>query len=328
MWADVIRIVAILLVILLHTFKVSNENTISAVVSLVLVVFAKICVPLFVMLSGALLLPKQESWRLFFHKRVKRVAIPWITWTIVLFLITQLNSLSFSWETLAELRHAFTAYFTFIPLIICLYLLVPTLRVIVGGGGLAHVSYLVLLWFLGISVLPFARNSMAFPLSVDNGLVTQTVQFSGYLLAGWLLSQVVITKKTTFLAGIGLMIGSILWSAYLVQKNDQLNFTYSSYTSPWVIISSMLTFVFLIQSIPDGNKLPLIGQKLIRLLSQASFGVFLIHNHVIEIVGPFIFGLRFEQLTQNMLLWIIASIVSFSVILLLSQLKPVKKFVT
>ena len=41
-------------------------------------------VPLFIMLSGALLLGKQESISSFFKKRLTRVLIPFVVWTILL----------------------------------------------------------------------------------------------------------------------------------------------------------------------------------------------------------------------------------------------------
>src|SRR6185369_6512634 len=40
-------------------------------------------VPIFVMLSGALLLGKTESYLSFFKKRSAKVLIPWIIWTII-----------------------------------------------------------------------------------------------------------------------------------------------------------------------------------------------------------------------------------------------------
>ncbi len=41
------------------------------------------CVPLFVMISGALLLSKTESLGDFFAKRFQRIAIPFLVWTIL-----------------------------------------------------------------------------------------------------------------------------------------------------------------------------------------------------------------------------------------------------
>ena len=61
--------------------------------------FARGCVPVFVMVSGALLLPKDESYRSFFVKRFKRILIPFVVWTALYLLWERqfyLPSLGFS----------------------------------------------------------------------------------------------------------------------------------------------------------------------------------------------------------------------------------------
>jgi surface polysaccharide O-acyltransferase-like enzyme len=327
-WADVIRIVATLLVVLLHTFKITALDTLQDSTSLYMVTFASISVPIFIMLSGALLLPKMETWRTFFLKRVNRIVVPWVTWTIVVFLVFHADTASFSWQTLSLLSNTFTGSFTYLPLIFCLYLLIPTLRVIVQHSQVSHIAYLISLWFLAVSVLPFVRNTMAFPLSIDNGLVTQTVRFSGYLLTGWLLSQVKILKRPTFFVLVCVLLGLIFWTTRYMQKGETIDFTYSSYTSPWIVASSTIAFVLLVNAVPSFEVMSFTIRKIVRLLSKVSFGVFLIHNAVIASVRPVILSLQLEPLFNNIVFWLAVSAVCFGIIALLYQLKPIRRFVT
>ena len=44
--------------------------------------FVRFCVPAFLMISGALLLNKEEDITVFINKRLKRVLIPFIFWTV------------------------------------------------------------------------------------------------------------------------------------------------------------------------------------------------------------------------------------------------------
>jgi len=70
---DVIRIIAIYLVIHLHTFAIVND---SGMLSAFIQKLDVLSVPLFVMLSGALLLDKQENYDKFFWKRCMKVLFP------------------------------------------------------------------------------------------------------------------------------------------------------------------------------------------------------------------------------------------------------------
>ena len=87
-YLDVLRVIAILLVIFNHTpafrfpFQTIGE---SMGVKLMLIVsaFDKVAVPLFFMISGALLLPKQESLKILISKRVGRFLIVLLLFHVV-----------------------------------------------------------------------------------------------------------------------------------------------------------------------------------------------------------------------------------------------------
>ncbi len=68
MWIDLVRIFAIFLVVLLHNSRLPSEITLLTLPSFIVLAVAKTSVPLFVMVSGALLLGKVESYRVFFKK--------------------------------------------------------------------------------------------------------------------------------------------------------------------------------------------------------------------------------------------------------------------
>ena len=84
LWADVVRIIAIYLVVQIHTSSDAfSSSFFSHGPGIILSKLGVVSVPLFVMLSGALLLGKQESYKTFFSKRCIKVLIPWIIWTFV-----------------------------------------------------------------------------------------------------------------------------------------------------------------------------------------------------------------------------------------------------
>src|SRR5437868_2983261 len=83
LWADLVRIMAIYLVLVVHSsFLSRNIDSLSSLA------IAKICIPLYVMVSGALLLGKKETYQSFFKKRFSRLLYPWVTWTLIYLVIT------------------------------------------------------------------------------------------------------------------------------------------------------------------------------------------------------------------------------------------------
>ena len=69
---DLIRAVAISFVILIHS---KGTNIIYT------------AVPMFIMLSGALVLPKDENYKTFYKKRLKRILLPFLIWSPIMYLV-------------------------------------------------------------------------------------------------------------------------------------------------------------------------------------------------------------------------------------------------
>ena len=88
-WAyiDALRVVAIFAVLLVHTDVASyyskTSNIIEQIISLILGLFSRIGVPLFFMISGALLLKKEESYKVILTKRVFRYIIVLLVFSFV-----------------------------------------------------------------------------------------------------------------------------------------------------------------------------------------------------------------------------------------------------
>lgn len=88
-WIDVLKFIAIFMVICIHCsdpFNVSPEarsnpefNFWGAFYGS----FLRPCVPLFVMITGILLLPVKTSFESFYKKRVLRIAVPFILWSVL-----------------------------------------------------------------------------------------------------------------------------------------------------------------------------------------------------------------------------------------------------
>ncbi len=145
---DLIRTLAITLVIVLHASNLTLQASSVPIgywwTAVVYKSLALSCVPLFVMLSGALLLQPaklNEPIRVFLKKRLSRIGLAFVFWSAIYlawgFYVTQhpITLANIGQGILYGLFSGSYYQFWFIYLIIGLYLITPVLRVIVANGS-------------------------------------------------------------------------------------------------------------------------------------------------------------------------------------------------
>jgi len=179
--ADLIRVIAIGVVILLHTgMYAANLNPSTDglavwrgwIINLYLC-FGRLGVPLFIMLSGALLLApskKDEAIGVFFRKRFSRVGLPFLFWAGVYFL----------WNVFIEKQQVTSAFiingvllgpyiiFWYLYMLFGLYLITPLLRVMVANFTDKHFKYFIGLWLVGITLTSWVKFVSNWQYQIDN----------------------------------------------------------------------------------------------------------------------------------------------------------------
>ena len=328
LWPDVIRVSAIIGVVTIHAFSLpalgADWRNFAVLFNWFWFIGVKTCVPLFLLLSGALLLGKKEPEAVFYRKRLSRIAMPWLVWGLV-FLVTkyqvQLTSIPHALKTFTQIL---SAEFSFLPALVCLYLLMPFMKVLVQELSVGKRWQLIGLWFLGVSLLPYLRNTLAFPAVVDNGLVRQTINYSGFIFLGYELKLWLEAQKNY---------PKILWNAVMVfflsvAGTFFIQLTHPStpplflaYVAPLIIMSSAAAFCALFAGAQLQHKPQL--QKVMREFSAASFGVFFLHPLIVLWVAPQI--LTIETTLKNILTTAMTLGLSFLVILVLRQVPWVGK---
>ena len=88
-WVDLLRLLATFMVIAIHCadpFNVSPEARSNPEYNFWGAFYGSMlrpCVPLFVMITGLLLLPVKEGLTIFYKKRLMRIAIPFLVWSVM-----------------------------------------------------------------------------------------------------------------------------------------------------------------------------------------------------------------------------------------------------
>ncbi len=289
-WADIVRILATFLIILVHTSGIYRTSQINYISSLTYSTLGYLGAPLFLIISGYFLLNKKETIKIFFRKRFNRILLPWISWSLILSAIQIYQSNSYSISIfISEFKKSLQAFW-FLPLLFCLYLLTPFLRNLLQNSSKNEVFLMLIAWFLAFSFFPYSLNSQAFPYAADNGLVRQTFGFIGFYIFGYylfLISKEKIDRYFYLIAFVILGVSTIIFANLVEIKH--LNLQIIHYFSPTIVLAAMALTLFLftfLKRIRFPNK----ARKIITQISSMSLGIYLLHDVILsKIIKGYVF---------------------------------------
>jgi surface polysaccharide O-acyltransferase-like enzyme len=341
-WIDFVRILASFLVVLLHSSaslldKYNEHLWASWWVGNIYDSIARICVPLFFMLSGYLLLGREEPIQVFFRKRLGKVFIPFIVWSLI-FVFWNI----YMEKTIPASASAFysilfrPAYYHlwFFYAIIGLYLFMPILRVFVQKAEPSLLYYFVLLWMLAVAILPLFAKFLKLNHGYDLNMISG---FVGYLVLGHLVGRAPRSAKL-LVASIFLAISSATVTAlgtyYVTRHNENvLDQFFYGYLSLNVIVNSASIFYilkFFFEKVDGANTSSYLAA--VRIVSAASLGIYLVHTMFLYLLrtGGLGFVLSSQQGNPLYIVPLVAFTaytLSFLVIFLLQKIPLIKKVV-
>ena len=309
---DLIRSLAITLVIVLH---VSNEalasNSIASPYWWTGAVYKTLslpCVPLFVMLSGALLLQPSkldEPIRVFLKKRLSRIGLAFAFWTAVYlawsFFIRQIpvTPNNIAQGILKSLFGGAYYQFWFIYLIVGLYLITPILRVIIENDNTRIIRYLLVLWFAAVAVLPIVNLASGYVL--DSGVFV-IGGWVGYFVLGKYLQKI----RARIVALYGLLAFTFAWTLLGIWLMSiplttlGQGYFFFDYLAANVVVGSAALFMLLLRVHPNwlSNK-PTALKRFVQAISRNTLPIFLFHVIILECFFRGFFGFTLSSVTLN-----------------------------
>ena len=338
---DLIRTVAIILVILLHSAieGIPNLDIMSPQgiqlwwTSNIYNSIARVAVPLFVMLTGALLLQPNkadEPLRVFFKKRWNRIGLPILFW----------GAIFFAWDfsvkglplTLVSVLQGVLAgpyvHFWYVYILVGLYLITPLVRVVVAHADWKIIKYFLLIWFVGTGIIPL--------LTLYASISPQTVWFRqnvfvlsgllGYFILGAYIAKLrlrtSILSVMLVLSTLWTIIGTYFLIGTLGEQYSQFFLDASSFS---VIIASVTLFLIL-ASIPNQtveNKIPR-GSKILQVISQNTIPIYLFHIIVLETLQKGYLGFKISVTNLNPIIEI-PIVTAVTLVICLAIIVPLKK---
>ena len=287
-WISNLRVFATVMVILIHTsggalfrFKDMPE---SWRVANIVAGFGRFTVPVFVMISGALLLGKEIEFFSFIQKRFLRVWVPFTLWVIIYVLYhNYFETKPYSLQT------ALTQYFTggnylyghlwFVYMILGLYLVTPFLNNWLLKANESQIYIFLGFCFIASCGIHLIKRPFGIQIYHD---LQNFIGYIGYFVAGYVLKnkQFNINKLWYVLVFIIGYLLLIFGSYFLVKTTGKIDMFFHDYFSPSVFLMSISIFMYFKETF-NHEFLP----QIMNPLDKFSFGIFLCHLQIITILS-------------------------------------------
>ena len=314
-YLDVLRVMACSLVFLMHTPHADAGTPGIVLVPIYFLTAAGLV--MFFMVSGALLLQTNLSVGQFLKRRIGKIAGPWIFWTIF-YMTVAIPDSGLTWSEIDRLfvyvstpgRHIMWFMFALLGL----YLITPILSKFVQHSSKKEVRFYLLLWCATLAI-PWFSPYTSLDLDITNPLY-YLQGYVGYFLLGYYLHTYKpnIAKYAFFI--IALTFGARL--AYSLMNGERV-YDLFWYLSVPVMLESVAIFAYVQKRIEN---LHLGNCRLLSLLSDCSFGMYLVH---IFIMHKFLWKSEtilygFGWGGQILITWLLTLLLSFAVTYAISYL--------
>ncbi|MFD2766173.1 acyltransferase [Micromonospora eburnea] len=253
-------------------------------------------VPVFVMISGALLLSPRAHRAgpaVFYRKRFVRILPALVVWHLVYLLVVRVALRGEELDptkigTLLIDARVYTALY-FLWLIAGLYVITPVLATFLADGGRrrAYVTAAVALgWTMGAFMISGAASLLHAPRPISLGAWTMWWPYVGYFLAGWALHHVRLRgwRLVAVLLGTAVLLAEGVWRWGSKPDLPVVQALFPvSYVGTTVALAAIGVFLVGISLGARLRPSERIGRLIVRL-SDASFGVFLVHLLLLALI--------------------------------------------
>lgn len=282
---DLIKILAIIMVIINHSYWYVYDNSVFIqYFNRFLLMFSKAAVPLFFMVSGALILKKQTNYKEIFTKRIVRVLVPLVFVCILWTLYKQQNLLQLIPYLVNGNSELFIPYWIwYLYAMIALYIMTPFLQKMLKNFN--NKDYLIFILLFLIFPSSFKLVSAVLPVIFDKNIIFNpdfldilfTIQI-GYFVTGYYLSNIKVDYKYKNISIILLIICLLFSTGFTIYAND--NSVLDSYLYLTTVIEAISIFIIFKYYFEKGIKNQRANELIINL-SNSVFGVYLFHCFVI-----------------------------------------------
>lgn len=301
-------------------------------------------VPVFVMMSGALFLPKEISIETLYKKYISRMAIAYVAWSAFYAIVDPIGTLIFTEGfqiNFVEIIGSFISgavHLWFLPMIIGLYMCIPLIKQLIRNEKLIK-------YFLLLSII-FCFIKTEFEL-VTNNLLSGNIQtifqdvntvfknfnmnlivgFVAYFILGFYLNKTEINKKyrtIIYFSGVAGLVLTIVLNLLASKNAGKSLETFYSASSVNVLLMSVAVFIWFKYNAKGTEKL----NKIIIQLSKYSFGAFLVHIFILQCLKAVgIQSTSFHPVLSVPSITIFTAVASYLISFVLNKIPLIKKYI-
>lgn len=309
-WVDLTRILAIFFVIVIHVSYqlVAKWDEITFnwwMLGNIVDGASRTAVPLFFMVSGCLNLIHPMPWNDYFKRRLSRILILLITWSLIhMFLLAYTGQQEYTLFSAFEaiLSGTVFGHLWFMYPLFGFYLITPIFWKLLEDRQVAW--FFLLLWVIFEPVTSLIDRFTGLQFGF---VLPQATGYFGFYLLGYLLGIREYTRRQSWL-GLGVWMTAslfiILATWGLTASTGTVDVTFYYINGFPVLIGAVGLFIF-IKSVNFSH-------PVIRLLGTTTTGIYLMHYIIIDLVKRGLLGVKLSALNPNPYVGVpLASIVVF-----------------
>ncbi len=313
---DLVKAIAVLGVIMAHVcgaFVVSFGNTTTEFFwANILDSISRACVPLFIMVSGALFLDETKPFSL--GKSLVNMAVLIVVWSAFYTFAFDVVALKLAgqvvtYEGIVSSLMSGPYHIWYLYMSIGLYLATPILKAFVKKENKKLVRLYIVIAFVAQFITTYCDVAMLERLNL--GFFTGYI---AYFLLGWYVVHVGVKwKPILYLSGVA----SIAITVVYVLRTGDYDTGYSNF-SPFIFLYSFAVFTFIYQL--------KVKSRRIVLPSRLSFGVYITHVALLNVYTS-LFPYNANPLAYIIIAFLMVTLLSFLLCYLLSKIPILKKLI-
>ncbi len=341
-YLDILRVIACMAVVMIHAssgYVTKDFGGFNFWVGNVFDSFARIGVPLFVMISGSIMLDKDYSYNNKLIKHIVKLIIFFIFWSALYDIVYNIMvPLFITHEPINILKiigNFFKGHFHlwFIYMIIGMYLILPLLRLWVKDENKKYVEYFIILAIVFTFIVPQIINigsnySSIFEYIqkiIDCINMNYVGGFTTYFILGWYINNYDIkNKKVLYTLGFVSALVTIIGTGILSITTGQPIQLYGDITIN-VLLYSVMIFVLVKNRYKKENNHE---NKLISIISKNSLGIYAMHPVIIASISIILESINMNVAIINIpITYILAFVISFIGTYIFSKISILKNVV-
>lgn len=279
-YISILNVLACIGVVILHTFETGYTSDANFVFEVLIRAIAYCAVPVFFMITGATLIDYRERYdtKTFFKKRLLKVIIPLIIWSIIYFIINffkgkfSINDLSFKFVFEYFFLVKTNPIFCFFVVIIGIYLAIPVISLIPQESRRKAFLYIIIITFVFNQFLPDSLYHLNLNYNYDLKFPLTYSGWISFIFIGYYIDKYEIVKKHSIIGFLTMVVPTIFISYH---KNESCSWFDEYYDAPCVLYSASVFLFF--KSKINNNQIVTKIMPFFNFVAPTTLGIYVLH---------------------------------------------------